>query len=59
MMHITLKRLEVTGCLELGWGGGWGHPCGDEVGLGGDMGWGADGGWLQGAGNVIWSVKIN
>jgi hypothetical protein len=29
MMHLTLKRLEATGNLEVRWGRGWGHPCGD------------------------------
>ena len=32
MMHLTLKRLEDPGSLEVRWGGGgWGHPCGDRV----------------------------
>ena len=29
MMHLTLKRLEAPGSLEVRWGGGgegWGHP---------------------------------
>jgi hypothetical protein len=26
MMHLTLKRLEAPGNLEIRWGGGWGHP---------------------------------
>jgi hypothetical protein len=35
MMHLTLKRLEAPGSLEVRWGGGWEHPCGDwEVGRG-------------------------
>ena len=29
MMHLTLKRLEAPGSLEVRWGGGWGHPRGD------------------------------
>ena len=32
MMHLTLKRLEAPGSLEVRWGGGWGHPCGDGAG---------------------------
>jgi hypothetical protein len=26
MMHLTLKRLEAIGSLEVRWGEGWGHP---------------------------------
>ena len=29
MMHLTLKRLEAPGSLEVRWGGDWGHPRGD------------------------------
>jgi hypothetical protein len=29
MMHLTLKRLEASGSLEVRWGGWWGHPCRD------------------------------
>jgi hypothetical protein len=32
MMHVTLKRLEAAGRLEVRWGRGWGHPLGDGVG---------------------------
>jgi hypothetical protein len=46
MMHPTLKRLEASGSLEVRWGGGWGHPCGDGVGWGGGVGWGAVGRWM-------------
>jgi hypothetical protein len=28
MMHLTLKRLEAPGSLEVTGGGGWGYPCG-------------------------------
>jgi hypothetical protein len=56
MMHLTLKRLEATGSLEVrcggdihvetgGWKGGMGCGTVGEV----------DGGW----GNKIWSVKEN
>jgi len=36
MMHLTLKRLEAQGSLEVRWGRGWGHPrghrgCGEEA----------------------------
>jgi hypothetical protein len=44
MMH--LKRLEVTGSLEIRWGGEWGHPHGDR-GCGEDV-WDveqSEGGW--------------
>jgi hypothetical protein len=33
MMHLTLKRLEAPGILEIRWGQEWGYPLGDrEVG---------------------------
>jgi hypothetical protein len=44
MMHLTLKRLEVPGSLEVRWGWGWGHPQGDRMCRGG-MGYGTVGGW--------------
>ena len=31
-MHLTLKRLEASGSLDVTWGGGWGHPRGDSGG---------------------------
>jgi hypothetical protein len=57
MIHLTLKRLEAPGSLEVRWGGGWGHPSGDRVGLGGDVGCGAIRGWMWRGGNGIWSVN--
>jgi hypothetical protein len=58
MMHLTLKRLEAPGCIDVRWGGGrtstWGQ------GAGGEEVWDVEqsvGGW--GRGNKIWSVKIN
>jgi hypothetical protein len=30
MMHLTFKRLEAPGTLEVRWGEGWGHPHGDR-----------------------------
>jgi hypothetical protein len=52
MMHLTLKRLEAPGSLEVRWGEGVGHPCGDW------MGWGRGVGWMEGgAGNGRQSVK--
>ena len=30
MMHLTLKRLEAPGSLEVRLGQGWGHPHGDR-----------------------------
>jgi hypothetical protein len=56
MMHLTLKRLEAPGSLEVRWGGEWGHPHGGGVGWGGDVGCGTVGGCM-GARNGIWSVK--
>ena len=56
MMHLTLKRLEAPGSLEVRWGGGWGHPRGDRSG--GEEVWDveqSEGGWV--ARNGIWSVK--
>jgi hypothetical protein len=57
MMHLTLKRLETPGSLEVRWGMGVGgiHM---ETGWGGEEVWDVEqteGGW--GAGNEIWSVK--
>jgi hypothetical protein len=57
MMHLTLKRLEAPGSLEVRWGGGegasmWRWWGGEEV-------WDVEqskGGW-GGARNGIWSVK--
>jgi hypothetical protein len=43
MVHLTLKRREARGYLEVKWGRGWGHPHGDRMGWGGRMGWGAVG----------------
>jgi hypothetical protein len=50
MMHLTLKRLEASGNLEVRWGGEWGHPHGDwglrrryRIG-----GMGTVGGWMGG-----------
>ena len=34
MMHLTLKRLEAPGSLEVRWSGRWRHPCGDRGGVG-------------------------
>jgi hypothetical protein len=47
MMHITLKRLEVLGSLEVRWGGRWGHPHGDR-GWRGGVGCGTVRGWMGG-----------
>ena len=33
MIHLTLRRLEAPGSLEVRWGRGWGH-------LSGNRGWG-------------------
>ena len=46
MMHLTLKRLEVPGSLEVRWGGGWEHPHGDGGGMGGG-----------GGGVEVWDVE--
>jgi hypothetical protein len=45
MKHLTLKRLEAPGSLEVRWGGR-GHPYGDGVEWGGGVGCGAVGGWM-------------
>jgi hypothetical protein len=55
MMHLTLKRLDAPRSLEVRWGVGWDHPCGDG-GWGGSMGSGTVGGWMVGD-NKIWSIK--
>jgi hypothetical protein len=44
MRHLTLKRLEASGYLEVRWVGGWGHSSGDRVEWGGGVECGADGG---------------
>jgi hypothetical protein len=57
MAHLTLKRLEAPGRLEVRWGWGWGHPSGE--GGGEKEVWyvqQSEGGWGA-AGNKIWSVK--
>jgi hypothetical protein len=56
MMHLTLKRLEAPGSLEVRWGGG-GHPHGEEVWW--EEVWDveqSESGWGEGE-NEIWSVK--
>jgi hypothetical protein len=54
MMHLTLKRLEAPGSLEVRWGGGWGHSHGDRV-VGRRCGmWNS---WRVDGGHKIWSVK--
>jgi hypothetical protein len=52
MIHLTFKRLEAPGSLEISWGEGWGHPHGDGVRWGGEegVGCGADRGWMGGWG---------
>jgi hypothetical protein len=30
MMHLTFKKLEARGSLEVRWGEGWGHPRGNR-----------------------------
>jgi hypothetical protein len=59
-MHLTLKRLEAPGSLEIWLGGRWGHPCGvrgeEEV-------WDvkqSEGGCrvgLEGRESKVWSIK--
>jgi hypothetical protein len=51
-MHLTLKRLEAPGCLEVRWGPGCRLPCGDSR-KGRGMGCGSRG-WTRGSvGNKI------
>jgi hypothetical protein len=57
MRHVTLKRLEASGSLEVRWGGGGSIHV--EMGWGGEEVWHveqSDGGW-GGVGNGIWSAK--
>jgi hypothetical protein len=55
MMHLTLKRLEAPGSLEVRWGWEWKHPRGNR-GLGRRCGmWNSQ---RVGRGNKMWSVKI-
>ena len=56
MMHLTLKRLEAPGSLEVRWGGEWRYPRGDgwdgeEVG---DVKQ-SDGGWIGSGGE--WNME--
>ena len=46
MMHLTFKRQEAPGSLEVRWDGRWGNPRGDGVGWVGGVGCGAVGGWM-------------
>ena len=39
MMHLTLKRLEAPGSLEVRWGGGGGGDIHMETGVGGEEVW--------------------
>jgi hypothetical protein len=57
MMHLTLKRLEVPGSLEVRWGGGGGIHV--EMEWGGEKVWNVEqskGGWRR---NKIWGVNKN
>jgi hypothetical protein len=59
MMHLTFKRQEAPGSLEVRWGGKMGHgghPHG-ERGLGRRYGMWNSHRVNQGGGNKIWSVK--
>jgi hypothetical protein len=54
-MHLTLKRLEAPGSLEIWWrGGGGGDILLETGGWGGGMGWGTVRGW---AGRGIKKIK--
>ena len=44
MMHLTPKRVEAQGSLEVMWGGG--HLCGDRSEWEGGMGCGTVRGWM-------------
>jgi hypothetical protein len=57
MMHLTHKRLEATGSLEVRWGGGvevsmWRQGVGRKCGM-----WNSLRVDRVGVGNGIWSVK--
>jgi hypothetical protein len=56
MMHLTLKRLEAPGSLEVRWGWGSGLPLGTGVGRRCGM-WNSLRMDRGGVGNGIWSVK--
>jgi hypothetical protein len=53
MMHLTLKRLEAPGSLEVRWGEGWRHPHEDGRRCEMESSQKVDGGEENG----IWSVK--
>jgi hypothetical protein len=52
MMHLTLKRMETPGSLEVNWGGVVGAST-----WGRGVGCGAVRGWMGRAGKGIWCVK--
>jgi hypothetical protein len=57
-MHLTLKRLEVLGSLEVWWVGDVGASTWRQgVGWGRGVGCEAVTGWMRGVENGIWSVK--
>jgi hypothetical protein len=56
MMHLTLKRLEAPGSLEVRWDGVVGASTWRWDGLGRRYGEQSMGGW-GGTGNGIWSAK--
>jgi len=53
MMHLTHKRLETLGSVEVRCHWGWGHPSGDR--MGGEEVWDVE---QKGGGNKIWSRKL-
>jgi hypothetical protein len=55
MKHLTLKRLQAPGSLDVRWGGEWEHPHGDRVGWGGAVGCGAVRGWMWKGGE--WNME--
>jgi hypothetical protein len=57
MMHLTLKRPEAPGNLEVRWGEEWRQPHRYRMWRGGGVGCRAVGRWMGRAGNRIWNVK--
>jgi hypothetical protein len=58
MMHLTFKRLETPGSLEVRWGGVWGHPHGERD-VGSMCGMQNNSQRVDGEGYKLCSVKNN
>jgi hypothetical protein len=57
MIHLTLKRLEASGSLEIRWSSGWGWDILVETGRQIGRRYGIWNSQRRVGGNKIWSVK--